>query len=249
MICSSCNYSYDNLVEFLCPSCGECENMSLFSDIQNYIQFLKNLVNKTSALIEKLEKKGIPKNDFRREKLGALNVLTLATIYDLTDYDQDIRYDDSRIPKTLKQNNPHLEEGSLQSIVKGIDFRNKVSYLVISLFQIENLYKELAKQMGFTGKESYYNVVSYVIENSDVSDKQEKIDSMIVPSLVRNSLHSSGFHKGYKNKDSEYTIKNILFRFKHDKQNGYSNWRHLIFYFDNIIDITSKILEKNILKS
>jgi len=64
--CSNCNSSYDNLVEFLCPACGGCENMSLFSDIQNYIKFLKNLVNKTSTLIDELKTKGIPIDDFRR---------------------------------------------------------------------------------------------------------------------------------------------------------------------------------------
>ena len=145
----------------------------------------------------------------------------------------------------VKKDNPQLDEGSLQSIIKGIDFRNKVSYLVIFLFQIEILYKGLAKEMGFKGKDGYYNVVSYVIENSDVSDKQEKIDSMILPSCVRNSLHSSGFHKGFKNQDSKFTVKNIVFKFEHGKQNGYSNWRHLIFYFDNIIDVTSEILDNS----
>lgn len=246
MNCSSCNFSYDNLVEFLCPSCGKCENISLFLDVQNYIKFLTDLVNKTSTLIEKLHKKDVPIDDFRREKLGAFNVLTLATLYDLADYDHDIRFDDSIIPKALKLQNPHLDQSSLQKIIEGIDFRNKVSYLVISLFQFENLYKELAKRMGFNGKESYYNVVSYVIDNSDVENKEEKKHSLIIPSIVRNTLHSSGFYKGYKDQDVEYTIKNILFRFKHDKQNGYSNWRHLIFYFNNIIDITDEILEKEI---
>ena len=200
MNCSNCSNSYDNQVEFLCPSCGGCENMSLFSDIQNYIKFLKNLINKTSTLIDKLNKKGIPNDDFRREKLGAFNIITIATIYDLADYDNDIRYNDSRIPKMLKHDNPHLEEGQLQKIIEGIDFRNKVSYLVISLFQFEILYKELAKNMGFTGKENYYNVISYVINNLDVENKKEKIDSLIIPSTVRNTLHSSGYHKGYKTK-------------------------------------------------
>ncbi|MCH8085931.1 MAG: hypothetical protein IIC15_05860, partial [Thaumarchaeota archaeon] len=189
MNCSSCNQSYDNLVEFLCPSCGQCENMNLFLDIENYIRFLKNLVNKTSDLIEKLSKNGIPKTDFRREKLGASNILTLATIYDLADYDQDIRYDDSRIPKTLKENNPKMDEDLLQKVVENIDLRNKFSYLVLSLFQIENLYKELAIKMGFKGKETYYNIVSFVVNNSDVEDKEEKLHSLIVPSIIRNTLH------------------------------------------------------------
>lgn len=230
----------------MCPVCGKTENMNLFADVPNYVRFLKNLVNKTSTLIDKLNARGIPREDFRRGKLGAFNIMNIGTLHDLVDYDHDIRYDDSRIPKTLKLNNPKLDEGLLQKIVENIDLRNKFTYLVLSLFQFEILYKELAKRMGFSGKETYYNVVSYVIDNSDIENKEEKLHSLVVPSIIRNTLHSSGYHKGYRNQDSEYTIKNILFKFEHGKQNGYSNWRYLIFFFNNVIDVTDEILEKNV---
>lgn len=242
--CSTCNSSYDNQIEYLCPSCGGYENINLFLDVQNYIKFLKKLNNKTATLIDKLNNKGILITDVRREKLGAFNIITLATIYDLADYDNDIRYDDSRIPKTLKESNPKLDYDSIKRIIENIDLRNKYAYLVISLFLFEQLFTELAKNMGFTGKKTYWNVVNHIIDNLDLKDQTEKRDSLILPSFVRNALHSGGIHIGYKNQDTEMVVKNITFKFEHGKGIQYNSWREIIFYFNNIIEIIEEILDK-----
>jgi len=236
--CSICNFSYDNTIEYLCPSCGKYENVNLFSDVPNYIKFLKDLVNKSSKLIDKLDNEGIPRDDIRREKLGAFNIITLATIYDLADYDNDIRYNDiryndSRIPKALKTDNPKLENDLIQKIIENIDLRNKFTYLVVSLFQFENLYTGLAKNMSYTGNKNYASVVKHVISNLDLENKPEKLDSMLLPSTIRNTLHSQGIFRDPKGKNKEFTVKNVSFKFEHEKQHGYVSWREIIFCFNN----------------
>jgi len=83
--CSNCNHSYDNKSNYLCPSCGNAENVNVFSEIPIYLDFLKNLINKASTIIAKLESKNIPRDDIRRTKLGAFTAITLATLFDLNE--------------------------------------------------------------------------------------------------------------------------------------------------------------------
>ena len=243
MNCSTCNHSYDNQAEFLCPSCGAYENISLFSEVPIYRTFLQDLVNKTATLIDKLDKKGIRNTDIRRTKLGGFNILTLATIYDIADYDNDIRYSDSRIPTTIKKSNPSVDDNFIQRIVENIDIRNRQSYLVISLFQFENLFTELAKKRGFSGRETYSNVVTHVINNLKLKNKKESLEVLLLPSYVRNTLHSQGVYKNEKIPKKEFSVKKILFKFENGKGHDFTSWRHLIFYFNNIIETIEEILE------
>jgi len=243
MNCHNCNNNYDNNIEFLCPSCGKYEIVNLFSEIPTYVKFLKNLVNKTSTILDRLQAQCVDRDDFRRAKLGAFNIPTLATILDLEDYDQDIRYHDSRIPKIVAQSNPKLSQKSLQDLVTNIDTRNRISYLTISLFQFENLFVQLAKHRGFNKKETYWNVSHYIINNSSLDNKTEKIHTLILPSIVRNTLHSQGIYKNEKNPTLVLTVKNISFKFENNIPHDFSSWREIIFYFNSIIDVIDEIFK------
>ena len=242
MDCSTCDFSYDDKIEYLCPSCGRYETVNLFPEIPIYISFLKDLNNKTARLIDKLKAKNISVDDFRRTKLGAFNIVTLATIFDLRDYDNDIRYNDSRIPSVVAKSNPQLSQERMKDLIESIDIRNRMTYLVISLFQFENLFVELAKKLDFHGMETYSNVVNHVIKNLDLKDKTEKLDSLILPSIVRNTLHSAGVYRNLKNKVRELKVKNISFKFEHNKPHSLASWREIIFYLDNVIETTDEIL-------
>ncbi|MGI0056854.1 MAG: hypothetical protein ACREAK_05715 [Nitrosarchaeum sp.] len=246
MNCTWCDCNYDNQIEFLCSSCGGYEKVSLFSEVPTYTVFFQNLVNKTATLMDNLDKKGISNIDIRRTKLGAFNIISLATVYDIADYDNDIRYDDSRIPKTIKKSNPNVDHDFIQKIVESIDIRNRQSYLVVSLFQFENLFTELAKKRGFTGNETYSKVVTHLVNNLPLKKKNEILYGLLLPSYVRNTLHSQGVYK--KKPKKEFKVKNILFTFEEGKSHDYTSWRHLIFYFDNMIDIVDEILECDLKK-
>lgn len=198
--------------------------------------------------MDKLDKKGVTNTDIRRTKLGAFNIITLATVYDIADYDNDIRYGKSRIPTTIKKSNPKVDENFIQRIVENIDIRNRQSYLVVSLFQFEHLFTRLAKNSGFTGRETYSNVVTHVINKLPLENKKEMIDGLLLPSYVRNTLHSQGVYKSKRNPKKEFIVKNIAFTFDDGKTHDYTSWRHLIFYFNNIIDLVEEILESDLQK-
>ncbi len=241
MNCSHCNTVYDNTQDYLCPSCGGIETMNLFNDVPNYDKFLKDLTNKTATLIDKLKTKGIDVNDIRRTKLGGFNILTLATLLEINDYEQDIRYNDSRIPTILKQNNPTMNNSMLLAVIENIDIRNRIAYLTISLFQFENLFVSLSKELGFTGNETYFNSVNYLIDNMNLQNKTEKKDTLILPSILRNTLHSSGIYKNRNDKNLK--VKNISFKFVNGQIHTYTSWRMIIFCFNNIIEIIEEILD------
>jgi len=115
--------------------------------------------------------------------------------------------------------------------------------LVISLFQFENLFTELAKKRGFTGRETYSNVVTHVINNLQLKNKKERLDALLLPSYVRNTLHSHGVYKNKRTPKKEFTVKNIVFKFEDGKAHDLTSWRHLIFYFNSIIETIEEILE------
>lgn len=214
--------------------------MSLWDDIPNYNNFLKDLTNKAATLIDKLKTKGISENDVRRTKLGGFNILTLATMLEIQDYDNDIRYNDSRIPLILKKNNPQMKDSSIQAVVENIDVRNRIAYLTISLFQFENLFVSIAKELGFTENETYHNSTKFVINNLPIKNKTEKIDSLVLPSVLRNTLHSSGIYKNKK--DKILKVNNISFKFINNQTHSYTNWRTIIFCFNNVIEIIEEVL-------
>ena len=243
MNCSNCNHDYDNSIEFLCPSCGGYETISVFSEVPLYAKFLNDLVNKTSTILERLDGQGIKRDDFRREKLGAFNIPTLATILELEDYDKDIRYNDSRIPKIVRGSNPEISEESLEDLVTNIDVRNRISYITISLFQFEILFVKLAKHLGFNKKETYWNVSHYIINKSSLENKTEKIHALVLPSIVRNTLHSGGIYRNEMNDSLELTVKNITFKFENNKPHDYSSWREIIFYFHNVVDVIDELFK------
>ena len=123
--CNACQFSYDDKTDVICPLCGEIFDSSLWDDVPIIIEFLTELSNRSARCIDKLKSKGVLTTDTRRVKLATFNVITLRIIFTLNDYKKDIQFFDSRIPKTLKSQNPNLDDSKLQMIIGIIDVYNE----------------------------------------------------------------------------------------------------------------------------
>lgn len=239
--CETCQFSYDEKIETICPSCGSIFKGILWDDIPTIIKFLIDLSNRSAQCIDVLKSKGIPSDDTLRVKLAAFNVITLRVIFTLKDYEKDIQFNDSRIPKAIRTNNSHLEESKIQQIMEIIDVYNETSYMTMSLFHFEDFFFALAKKLGFNQQNKYGKIATYLIDNSKIDEKKENKDMLILPSLMRNCFHSS-FH--YRGKNRNVYVKNILFKFENNVEPSFLSWRYIIFSFNNILEVIEKLINE-----
>ncbi len=76
-------------------------------------------------------------------------------------------------------------------------------------------------------------------------DTQENIDKLILPSIVRNSLHNGGLFVGYQNQNESRTIEGHTFNFTHNTSVEHVHWEDIIFFLDKIVDVLDLILAHN----
>ena len=240
--CNTCQFAYDEKIDAICPSCGNIFFGSLWDDIPTIINFLFDLNNRCARCIDKLKSNGVLSDDKYRVKLATFSVITLRIIFTLKDYGKDIQFHDSRIPKKIGGENPHLDQSKLEMIVSIIEVYNRSSYLTMSLFQFEDFFAEGAKKLGFQKKPTYGNCVTYLINNSKLNDKKNKKNMLILPSLMRNCAHSS-FH--YHGEDKKIIVKNIPFYFKNNIEPDCLQWRHIIFSFNNVLEVIEELIDDN----
>lgn len=236
--CNTCQFSYDDQIDLLCPKCGSVFEKSLWDEIPLYVRFLNKISNKTNELLEKLKSENTSNTDKPMLQLGIINIFTIRIIYTLLDYNDLIRYPSSKIPKKFLQDKRN-NSSYISEVITGIDIFDKSSYLTMVLFRFEDYFAHEAKELGYTGIQKYWKITEYLVDNSQLSEKEEKFDMLIFPSVIRNMLHKSGVYHG---KSQTFNIKKISFEFQNNTEPELLSWRYIIFSLLNILEIVEELL-------
>lgn len=124
-------------------------------------------------------------------------------------------------------------------------------YLVMMFqFKLETLWKNLLRELGVPNpSRGYYTMLQELFSRVPIPDQSSKFMTMQVPALVRNSLHSNGFHYGYKGASYHIEVDGLMFGFDHGAQVQCAGWWHIIHALNAVTSIIDEILNAPAIKT
>ena len=135
-----------------------------------------------------------------------------------------------------------MTSGTAQDASEILEKNQRLGFVLIFQFQIENLlanlYREIKKLQPPKG---FYNVAKEMLALIPQND-QSKLDTLNVPALIRNSLHSNGIHHGHKGSSSKLTIDGFIFEFNNLQKVSCAGWGHIVLACNAAISIVEEIL-------
>ena len=238
--CNACFLQYNEKTHCLCPVCGTVFAANLFEDIENYKNFLNIQHRKINEIMKNLNSLGFTSEDIRLQGLGGLLIINMATFFDFDKYDRLLRYSDSEIIKEILRYNPSISDETITNLINAYDSLKRRSYITAILFQIENMFYEIAEHLGYDNKKpTFTSALRFTIDKLNFSNSEQMKDVFLLPNTVRNTLHRNSV---YLKENKNYKIDNVEFFFCNKSKPEYSSWRHMIFYSDQIIKGLQNIL-------
>ena len=96
-------------------------------------------------------------------------------------------------------------------------------------FKVETMWKNLLRALGMVNPpQGYYKILQELFARVPVPDQAGKTDILQVLALIRNSLHSNGFHYGFGNSPSHIFVGGTLYRFDHGCRVECVAWWHIV---------------------
>lgn len=124
-----------------------------------------------------------------------------------------------------------------------IEKTNRLSLVLLFQFQIENLFKNLLRELVPSYRTlGYHDICKKILEVTNISDEENKFNILYTPALIRNSLHSNGIHHGYKGSDSIIQIGELKYEFLNGKKVSCASWEHVIVALSALTDLVREIL-------
>src|SRR5262249_19597426 len=101
----------------------------------------------------------------------------------------------------------------------------RLSFLVIFQFQVENLISNLLRELGGTQPKGFYTKAREIVAR--LPDSARKLEILNTPALIRNSLHANGIHHGHGGQSFSITLDGYTFRFDHERKVSSGGWGHI----------------------
>jgi hypothetical protein len=137
-----------------------------------------------------------------------------------------------------------LVKGTTQAAANDIDNVTRASVVTLFQFKIETLFKNLLINLGMIEPpQGYYNIKHELFKRITLKDKERKEQSLEVLALIRNSLHSNGYHFGYKASCSRIELSGEIFMFEHTKQVNCAGWKHITCAINWTLTVIEEILD------
>jgi hypothetical protein len=150
-----------------------------------------------------------------------------------------------------------IDEGSFKALTgfsgtaqQGADLLEKmqrVGFMVIFQFQIENLFSNLLREIKSSAPTGFYNIAKQILKL--LPDSENKLATLLISSNIRNSLHSNGIHHGHLGGSFHFTIDDYTFEFHHMQKVNCSSWGHIILAFGAMVSIVEEILSTPVIQS
>lgn len=135
-----------------------------------------------------------------------------------------------------------LDQKSVTLMGDSMASTTKLGLIALAQFQIENFINCITKTLGIqASKQGFYDKASNLI--SFLKIEIQKAEELNVPALIRNSLHSNGIHSGYKGRDSEINIQEVLYSFLHGKKVSCASITHITHALENSLEILDEIID------
>ena len=91
----------------------------------------------------------------------------------------------------------------------------RIHFIVGSQFQIENCLKALLRAIDPSNQsEKYWNIAQDILQKCDIPGQGDKHQALNVPAIIRNGLHTNGFHT---RQDRRFEVAGVVYEFKKDQ--------------------------------
>ncbi len=136
-----------------------------------------------------------------------------------------------------------LTQGSLQVAADLLDNTSRQMLLTLIQFKLETLFRNVLVGLGVTDPpQAYYRLTGKLLDSISVADKTRARAVLQVPALIRNSLHSNGYHHGYQGSSTSIELDGERFDFIDGQQVECAGWKHIILAFMAVLAIVEEIL-------
>lgn len=197
---------------------------------------LQTIKDKCNRILEKL---GIPEDDARAQGMVHVrqlcNTIAAVPIKLLQNAERP-----SNIPSILALLGLNNTKG-LKSCLTDLNKNSKTSFLTMVQFSLENC---IVQVIGAIGEGRPCNKFSkdakLIIELCSIADpEQKKLDLLMVPAWLRNTLHANGIHSG---RSKTVIIYGAEYVFEKDKRINCGSWSHIFHTVLNSLNVYEEIL-------
>lgn len=242
--CSKCNQKVVLVNSCLCPLCGKLGVERMLTDsFEHANKEFPKIVNK----LNKIQDPNLSVTDLRLVTIEKLKEASMWAAFQIKTFPDLMMKSNSPIPIYLKSINENVTDDNIKQLVSNFDLINRASFLTMFLFQIEVFLAGINSVLKTkSSRSNYYELAKHILKELKIPNpKNEKLDILNVPALVRNCLHAEGKHK---KKNTEGKVQGILFKFVKGKSHKYGSWEHTCLFCDKIIDVLEEILNSSIKK-
>jgi len=136
-----------------------------------------------------------------------------------------------------------MTSGTVQMAGDILDKQQKLGFLVIFQFQVENLFMNLLREIESTSNlKGFRKIAKEIISLLSLPDSDRKLEILNTSALIRNSLHSNGIHHGYKSQSSKISLDGCEFEFNHLQKVTCAGWGHIILSCNESVSVIEDIL-------
>jgi hypothetical protein len=127
---------------------------------------------------------------------------------------------------------------------------NRLFLLIEGQFQIETLFRNILTALGNSGsKQGFFNVATDVVKATKIPDPEQKVRTLNVAALMRNSMHANGIHYGWRGSDTVETLGDVEFRFEHGKRVQCGSWLHIVTALTASMAVVDEVLTSKALRA
>lgn len=136
-----------------------------------------------------------------------------------------------------------LTQGTLQVAADMLDNTSRQMLLTLLQFKVETLFRNVLVGLGVTDPpQGYYRLTEKLLDSITAADKTRTRAVLQVPALIRNSLHSNGYHHGFQGSSTSIELDGERFDFIDGQQVECAGWKHIILAFMAVLTIVEEIL-------
>jgi len=129
---------------------------------------------------------------------------------------------------------------SLQSCFNDLNPNSKTSFVTMCQFALENcIHRVLDAIPGEHSQGTFKKSAQKIIEITDISESEKKLDIILVPTWIRNTLHAGGIHA---RDNKTIIIDNEPYIFEKDKRFSCASWSQIMHSFLNALDVYEEII-------
>lgn len=135
----------------------------------------------------------------------------------------------------------------LKSCLGDLNKNAKVSFITMTQFALEHCIERVLDAIpGEKAQGTFSRSSLRLLEVTQVADHQRKLDMLMVPAWIRNTLHSAGVHS---RTSRIVVIDGESYRFEKGKRISCASWSHLMHCLLNVLDIYEEMLCSSVVTS